>query len=96
MNLNWRGAFIMFLLEYFVLLRVYKRSQKLEMISLIIAPLMVLIASAAAGKNIIKLFIVFALMELPLSIVGYDITPDASILERVIVATSFGVVSSIA
>ena len=96
MNLNWRGAFIMFLLDYFVLLRVYKRSQKLEMVSLFIAPLMVLIASAVAGKNIIKLFIVFALMELPLSIIGYDITPDASILERVIVATSFGVVSSIA
>ena len=86
----------MFLLEYFVLLRVYKRSQKLEMISLIIAPLMVLIASAVAGRNIIKLFLVFALMELPLSVNGYKITPDASILERIIVATSFGVVSSIA
>ena len=78
-------------MEYFVLLRVYKRSQKLEMISLIIAPLMVLIASAVAGRNIIKLFLVFAL-----SINGYKITPDASILERIIVATSFGIVSSIA
>jgi len=96
MFFNWRGALIMLFFEYFILLRVYQRSKKLEMISLVIAPLMVLVAGAFVGKDPVKLFFVFALMELPLSVMGYKITPDASILERVIIASSFGVVSSIA
>jgi len=96
MFFNWRGALIMLFFEYFILLRVYQRSKKLEMISLVIAPLMVLIAGALVGKDPVKLFFVFALMEIPLSVMGYKITPNASILERVLVASSFGVVSSIA
>ena len=86
----------MLFFEYFVLLRVYQRSKKLEMISLVIAPLMVLIAGAIVGKDPVKLFVAFALMEIPLSVMGYKITPNASILERVLIASSFGVVSSIA
>ena len=102
------SAVIMFLFEYFVLLKVYKRSQKLQTISLIFAPLMIVIAQYIAHllqtytnlfvKNRIDpiaLFVSFTLLELPLSIMGYDITPNASILERIVVASGFGVVATI-
>jgi NAD(P)-dependent dehydrogenase (short-subunit alcohol dehydrogenase family) len=61
-----------------------------------VAPLMILIAGALVGRDPIKLFSIFALMELFLSLIGYKITPDASILERIVIASSFGVVASIA
>ena len=91
--MNWKGALVMLFFEYFVLLRLYKRSRDLEVISLAVAPLMVLLATSLA-RDPVSLFFVFALMEVPLSLMGYKITPDASILERILVAASFGVTSS--
>lgn len=93
-QLNIKGALVMFFLEYFVLLRLYRRSESLEVISLVVAPLMILIANYFA-KTPAQLFAAFALMELPLSVIGYKITPDATILERVLVASSFGVTASL-
>ena len=43
--LNFKGALVMVLFEYFVLLRLYRRSHALEMISLVVAPLMILLAN---------------------------------------------------
>ena len=100
------AAFIMFLLEYFVLVRVYRRSEKLVQISLIAAPTMIIVALYMTHLlqtytdfflkdrlDPLALFISFALLELPLSLYGYKLTPDASVMERVVVATSFGLVS---
>jgi hypothetical protein len=42
--------------------------------------------------NPLLLFIVLVLLELPLSLYGYELTPDASIPERLVVAGSVGVV----
>jgi hypothetical protein len=95
MNLNVKGAVVMLFLEYFVLLNLYKRSQSLQVISLIVAPLMILVASYFAGDSVPKLFLAFVLMEIPLSLIGYKITPDASFIERLIVASSFGVTASL-
>jgi hypothetical protein len=92
-RLNVNGAIIMLLFEYFVLLRLYKRSKSLVAVSLIVAPLMILLANYFA-ETPVKLFIAFILMELPLSLMGYKITPDASILERLVVASTFGVTAS--
>jgi hypothetical protein len=100
------AATIMFFLEYFVLLRLYKRDASLQSISLIVAPAMIIIALYISyvlqtyttffikdRLDPLAVFISFALLELPLSIKGYRIIPDASIIERIVVATSFGVVS---
>ncbi len=99
------SALIIFLFEYFVLLRLYKRSPKLQTISLIIAPLMIVVALFITQLiqnqfnitkdriNPVVLFIVLVLLELPLSLYGYELTPNASILERVIVAGVAGVSS---
>jgi hypothetical protein len=94
------SAFIMFLLEYFVILKIYQRSKTLEIVSLIVAPLIIILGiliTKQLDKSLspLKLFIVFALLELPFSLYGYQITPNANILERVIVVGSFGVVSVI-
>ena len=102
------SAIVMFILEYFVLLRVYKRSKKLETISLIFAPSMIIIAQYIAHLiqsntnifdktriNPIVIFLSFALLELPLAYNGYEIIPNASILERVVIASGFGTVSTI-
>jgi hypothetical protein len=96
MKLNVAGALIMLILEYFVLLRLYTRSKSLQVISLIVAPLMVLVASGLVQSgDPVKLFLVFVAMEIPLSLIGYKLTPDASLLARVAVAASFGVTSSL-
>jgi hypothetical protein len=92
--MNWKGALVMLVFEYFVLLRLYTRTETLQLISLCVAPLMILVANYLVGPDPVKLFVAFALMEIPLSVVGYTLTPDASILERVLVASSFGVASS--
>ncbi len=100
------SALVMLVLEYTVLLRVYRRSQYLEQVSLFVAPAMMVVGLFIAhllqiytpffAKNRVDnvaLFISFALIELPLAINGYDLKPDASILERVFIATSFGLAS---
>jgi hypothetical protein len=92
--LNFKGAIVMLLLEYFVLLRLYKRTKSLEMISLIVAPLMILVANYFAVTPV-QLFAAFIIMELPLSLKGYKIIPDASLLERLVVASTFGVTASL-
>ena len=92
--LNVKGAIVMFFFEYFVLLRLYKRTQSLEMISLVIAPLMILLANYFASTPT-QLFIAFLIMELPLSLYGYNISPNASVIERLVVASTFGVTASL-
>ena len=92
--LNFKGAIVMFLLEYFVLLKLYKRTKFLQFVSLIVAPLMILFANYFA-ETPVQLFVAFILMELPLSLNGYKITPDASLLERLVVASTFGVTASL-
>jgi hypothetical protein len=101
------SAIVMFLLEYVVLLRLYRRDKKLENISLVVAPLMIVggqyIAHLLQTKtdyflkdrvDNVALFLAFALIELPFSLKGYKIEPDASIIERVVVASTFGVVAT--
>ena len=103
--LSLLSAFIIFILEYFVLLRIYKRTPTLQTISLFVAPIMIIVAllitsfiqkqftSIRDRINPLILFFVLILLELPLSLYGYELTPNASIPERVIVAGSVGVVS---
>ena len=79
--------------EYTVLLRLYKRSEKLEKISLVVAPLMavaaVLISYQLLGYvSPVTIFLIAAAIELPLSLYGYEIQPDASVPARVVVAAS--------
>lgn len=108
LSLYLLSGLIMFLFEYFVLLRIYKRSPTLEKISLVVAPLMIIVALlitdfitlhlSSSKKNIssinpLLLFIVLVLLELPLSLYGYQITPNASVPERLIVAGTFGTAS---
>lgn len=100
------SAIVMLLLEYFVLLRLYQRSKQLRTISLIVAPIMIIVGlwitiflqdrlqlGSKSRVNVLLLFVVIFLLELPLSIYGYEIKPDASILERCIVVATFGTVS---
>ena len=99
------SASIMLLLEYFVLLRLYTRSKKLETISLILAPTMIVIGlwltlfiqnqfQITPGRiNPIVSFIVFVILEIPLALYGYDLTPNASMLERMVIAGTFGTIS---
>lgn len=102
------SAAVMFVLEYFVLLRVYTRSQQLQTISLAVAPLMIVVAQymshifqtytnlfITSRVDPISLFISLVLLELPLSLRGYAISPPASILERVVVAAVFGVAATV-
>jgi len=105
LSLYITSALVFLFFEYFFLLKVYKRSKKLETISLIAAPVITIIGlwlslfiqkqfSITPGRiNPVVLFLVFASLELPLSLYGYEITPNASILERCIVVGTFGTAS---
>jgi hypothetical protein len=104
MVFNWKlaitSAVVMFLFEWIVLLNLYKRNNKLKIISLIVAPIFIIIAQlityllskSSSRLNIPLLFTVLALIELPLSIYGYELTPNASVIERILVAASVGTV----
>ena len=93
------SALVMFMLEYFVLLKLYKRSKKLQDVSLVVAPLMILVGYylfktfMKREPTLAEYFLTITLLELPLAIRGYDIKPDAKIWERLLVAGSFGMVS---
>lgn len=99
------SALVFLFFEYFFLLKLYRRSKTLETISLIVAPIITVIGlwislfiqkqlNITPGRlNPIVLFVVFASLELPLSIYGYEIQPNASILERIIVVGTFGTAS---
>jgi hypothetical protein len=92
------SAVLMLVVEYFILLQLYQRSKSLQTISLIVAPLLIILAiwitSMIQGPsnrlNLVILFIVIALLELPLSLYGYEITPNASVIERMLIAGVFG------
>jgi hypothetical protein len=51
------------------------------------------LSSSKKNINPLILFIVILLLELPLSLYGYEITPNASIPERLVVAGSMGLVA---
>ena len=93
------SVLVMFILEYFVLLKLYRRSQKLQKVSLVVAPLMILVGYylfkilMKREPSLVEYFLTICLLELPLVIRGYDIKPDAKIWERLLVAGSFGMVS---
>lgn len=102
------SAVVMFILEYTVLIRLFKRTKELETTSLMVAPMMIIAAQYLSHIlqtntklfvkdriDYVSLFISFALIELPFSLKGYKITPDAGIPERVVVASSFGVVATL-
>jgi hypothetical protein len=101
------SAIVMILFELGVLMRIFTRSASLFWPSVILAPtiavLALRIAPALAGTSAFlfsrtrldyaAVFLVAVLLELPLSLIGYTIDPPAKLLERLVVAGSFAVVS---
>ena len=93
----------MLLLEYFVLLKIYKRKKSLHNISLLLAFTMMFVSvfiveylyqiKKIKVPAISYIFIIVFLMEIPLSYIGYDLEPEAAFWERLIVAGSFGTVA---
>jgi hypothetical protein len=102
------SAGVMVMFELFVLMRVFTRPASLYWPSLILAPLIAVMAIRLAPLlsevlpsiytttrfDFAAVFVVAVLLETPLSIIGYPITPPASFLERLVVAGSFAVVVS--
>jgi FtsH-binding integral membrane protein len=77
----------------------------LKIISLFVAPIFIVFAQLITylitiwfhldtdrNISIPILFFVLALIELPLSLYGYELSPNATILERILVAASVGTV----
>ena len=102
------SAAVMVMFELVVLMRVFTRPAFLFWPSLVLAPLIAVMAIRLAPLlsevlptiytttrlDFAAVFVVAVLLETPLSIIGYPITPPASFLERLIVAGSFAVVVS--
>jgi hypothetical protein len=85
------AAFVALVFEYVVYLNLYKRSKKLEQISLIVAPGMAFIAVYLSYVlfgyvSPLTVFTLAVLMELPLSLKGYEISPDETLPNRLVVA----------
>lgn len=102
------SAAVMVLFELGVLMRVFTRPAFLFWPSLILAPLIAVLAIrlapllsellpslyATTRLDFAAVFVVAVLLETPLSIIGYPIQPAASFFERLVVAGSFAVVVS--
>ena len=90
-RLSLATAIVAFLFEYAVYLRIYKRSKYLEKVSLVVAPTMAFVA-VYLSKTLFgtvspaTVFLLSVIMELPLSLKGYKITPDENLTNRLIVA----------
>lgn len=109
MPISWElgSIFVAVALEAGVLLRVFQRAASLYVPSLIIAPLLAVLALRAApwvaaqaptwfarGRvDFAAVFLIAVALEAPLSAYGYTLTPAATFLERLVVAGSFAVVS---
>lgn len=100
------SALVMVCFELGVLLRLFKRAESLFWPSLVIAGTMAVlslrIAPALASISSLftqtrldyaAVFFVAVLLEVPLSLSGYNVQPPAKFLERLVVAGSFAVVS---
>lgn len=100
------SALVMVLFELGVLIRLFKRADWLFYPSLAIAGTMAVlslrIAPALASVSSLftqtrldyaAVFLVSVLIEIPLSLSGYNVDPPAKFLERLVVAGSFAVVS---
>jgi hypothetical protein len=101
------SAATMILFELGVLMRIFKRDASLFWPSLVIAPSMavaalklapLLAAAVPALYTTTRLdysavFMVALFIEIPLSMMGYQIFPPAKMFERLVVAGSFAVVS---
>jgi len=97
------AGLVMLLLEYSVLLRIYKRKKSLHNISLFFAFTMMFVAvfiveylykiKKIKVPAISYVFLIVVLMEVPLSYIGYDVEPYAAFWERLVVAGSFGTVA---
>jgi hypothetical protein len=106
--LTWGSisAAVMVFFELTVLMRVFTRPAYLFWPSLILAPLIAVLAlyltptvSRALPEvftntriDFAAVFVTAMLLETPLSLYGYPIQPSASFLERLVVAGSFAVV----
>jgi hypothetical protein len=100
-------ASVMIAFELTVLMRVFKRPAFLFWPSLVLAPLIAILAFKLAPVlsravpqlytrtrlDYAAVFVCALLLETPLSIIGYPIDPPASFLERLVVAGSFAVVT---
>lgn len=109
MKFSWElgSIFCAFVFEAGVLLRVFRRPEYLYIPSLIIAPLLAVLALRMAPflsealpqiytttrVDYAAVFVIATLLEAPLSAYGYPLTPNASFFERLVVAGSFAVVS---
>lgn len=100
------SAAVMVLFELGVLIRLFKRANWLFYPSLAIAGTMAVLslrlAPALASLSSVftqtrldyaAVFMVALLIEIPLSLSGYNVQPPAKMLERLVVAGSFAVVS---
>lgn len=101
------SAAVMVLFELGVLMRIFQRSAALFWPSIVIAPLMAVAALRLAPAlssafpalytvtrlDYSAVFMVALFIEIPLSLMGYEIFPPAKMFERLIVAGSFAVVS---
>jgi hypothetical protein len=92
------SSIVMGILEAFILTQEYKRP--FYYTSIIVATLMAGIGtflSRTFFKEKIPtiMFLIIVLFELPLSLYGYPLEPEANLFERLIIAGSFGAVSYI-
>lgn len=89
-------SIVMGILEAFILTQEYKRP--FYYTSIIVATLMAGIGSFLSRSYFTEkiptiMFFIIVLFELPLSLYGYPLEPEANLLERLVIAGSFGAVS---
>lgn len=101
------SAVIMMLIEYLVLIRVYKKSYGRDIMIFLIPPFLLILAQFITYKiqdkenmerdtlNPFILLIVFIILKFPFSFSKHDIVPDISLFERLVISGAEAVSATI-
>lgn len=106
-NVAILSAIIMMIIEYLVLIRVYKKSYGQEISVFLIPPLLLIVAQFITYKiqdrenieretlNPFILLIVYIILKFPFSFSKHDIVPDISLFERLVISGAEAVSATI-
>lgn len=91
------SAFVMFLLEYLFLVKIYKKEAVITPFRLILPPVLLIVAQVITYQiqdkknkennriNPFILFFIFILVKLPFTLNQYDLIEDVSLFERMMI-----------
>lgn len=96
-ELSILSAFIMLIIEYFFIIRIYKKESQISFQRLLLSPILLIVSQYISYLyeskkheetqrfNPIVLFFTFILLQLPFAMQDYDLLVDVPLFERLVI-----------